>query len=331
MTEAGPGVTSGNDIGAVSIGVDIGGTKIAAGVVDVDGRILRTARRPTPRHDASAVLSEVAAVVDELQSAVDGSIAGVGIGVAGGVDQSRSTVYFAPNLAWSQVPVRTVVEAATGLPVVVENDGAAAAWAETRFGAARGHSHVVMVTVGTGIGGGIVIDGHVMRGAHGLAAEIGHLNAVPDGRSCGCGRNGCWEQYASGNALVREARALAAERRQEAGTLLSLGDGTPEGVEGSHITKAAAMGDPVAIEAFATVGTWLGRGLADLTAIVDPAVFVVGGGVSEAGDMLLASAQRTLSEKVFGGNNRPLPRILIAELGNDAGIVGAADLVRHTS
>jgi glucokinase len=187
------------------------------------------------------------------------------------------------------------------------------------------------VTVGTGIGGGIVVDGHVMRGAHGVAAEIGHLNAVPDGRPCGCGRKGCWEQYASGNALVREARALAAERRPEAGTLLSLGDGTPEGVEGSHITRAASLGDPVAITAFGVVGTWLGRGLADLTAIVDPDAFVIGGGVSEAGDLLLASAQRTLSEKVFGGTNRPLPELLIARLGNDAGIVGAADLVRFSS
>jgi len=315
----------------VTIGVDIGGTKIAAGVVDGSGKILATARRPTPRHDSGAVLNDVADVVNELQAGVDGSIVGVGVGVAGGVDQSRSMVYFAPNLAWSQVPVRAVLEAATQLPVAVENDGAAAAWAETRFGACVGLQHVVMVTVGTGIGGGIVVDGHVMRGAHGVAAEIGHLNAVPDGRLCGCGRNGCWEQYASGNALVREARELASERRQEAGALLALGDGTPEGVQGSHITQAAQMGDPVAVEAFANVGTWLGRGLADLTAIVDPDAFVIGGGVSEAGDLLLASARRTLSEKVFGGTNRPLPQLLAARLGNDAGIVGAADLARQPS
>lgn len=315
--------------GGVSIGVDIGGTKIAAGVVDTDGRILRTVRRPTPRNDATAVLNEVASVVDELQQEVDGTIVGVGVGVAGGVDRSRSTVYFAPNLAWSGVPVRTVLEAATGLPVVVENDGSAAAWAEARFGAAKDTSNIVMVTVGTGIGGGIVMDGHVMRGAHGVAAEIGHMNAVPDGRPCGCGRNGCWEQYASGNALVREARTLAAERRSEAGTLLAMGDGTPEGVEGAHITKAAIHGDPVAVEAFAIVGTWLGRGLADLTAIVDPDAFVIGGGVSEAGDLLLANAHRTLTEKVFGASSRPLPELVLAELGNDAGIVGAADLVRH--
>jgi len=313
----------------VTIGVDIGGTKIAAGVVDGSGNILATARRPTPRHDSGAVLNDVADVVNELQAGVDGSIVGVGVGVAGGVDQSRSMVYFAPNLAWSQVPVRAVLEAATQLPVVVENDGAAAAWAETRFGAGVGLQHVVMVTVGTGIGGGIVVDGHVMRGAHGVAAEIGHLNAVPDGRLCGCGRHGCWEQYASGNALVREARELASERRQEAGALLALGDGTPEGVQGSHITQAAQIGDPVAVEAFANVGTWLGRGLADLTAIVDPDAFVIGGGVSEAGDLLLASARRTLSEKVFGGTNRPLPQLLVARLGNDAGIVGAADLARQ--
>jgi len=312
----------------VTIGVDIGGTKIAAGVVDANGTILRIARRPTPRNDAGAVLSEVGEVVNELQAEIDGSIVGVGVGVAGGVDQARSLVYFAPNLAWSQVPVRAVVEAATGLPVVVENDGAAAAWAETRFGAGVGLEHVVMVTVGTGIGGGIVVDGRVMRGAHGVAAEIGHLNAVPDGRLCGCGRHGCWEQYASGNALVREARQLAAERRMEAGILLELGDGTPEGVQGAHITAAAQRGDPIAIEAFGNVGTWLGRGLADLTAIVDPDAFVIGGGVSDAGDLLLASAQRTLSNSIFGGSNRPHPKLLLAKLGNDAGIVGAADLAR---
>jgi glucokinase len=274
------------------------------------------------------VLSEVGEVVNELQAEVDGTIVGVGVGVAGGVDQSRSLVYFAPNLAWSQVPVRAVVEAATGLPVVVENDGAAAAWAETRFGAGVGLQHVVMVTVGTGIGGGIVVAGQVMRGAHGVAAEIGHLNAVPGGRLCGCGRNGCWEQYASGNALVREARELAAERRPEAVILLELGDGTPEGVQGAHITAAAQRGDPIAMEAFSNVGTWLGRGLADLTAVVDPDAFVIGGGVSDAGDLLLVSAQRTLSNSVFGGDNRPQPRLLLARLGNDAGIVGAADLAR---
>lgn len=153
------------------------------------------------------------------------------------------------------------------------------------------------------------------------------MNAVPNGRPCGCGRNGCWEQYASGNALVREARTLAAERRQEAGLLLSLGDGTPEGVQGVHVTAAAREGDPVAQEAFAVVGTWLGRGLADLSSILDPGAFVIGGGVSEAGDLLLNSARATLAEKLtVGRSRRPIPEVRLATLGNEAGLIGAAAL-----
>lgn len=313
----------------VTIGVDVGGTKILAGTVTAEGEILATGRRPTPRHDAEDVLATVSDVVQELAAASAEPVEGVGVGVAGLVDADRSKVYFAPNLRWSQVPVRTILEASTGLPVVVENDGNVAAWGEYRFGAGRGASDMVLVTVGTGIGGGIVIDGRLFRGAHGAAGEIGHLNAVPDGRACGCGRGGCWEQYASGNALVREARELAAERRSEAGLLLSLGDGTPEGVQGTDVTEAARAGDPIAVEAFTRVGTWLGRGLADLAAVLDPEVFVIGGGVSESGDLLLASARSTLSDKLIGQRNRPAPQVRVAELTNSAGIVGAADLARH--
>ena len=313
----------------LSIGVDVGGTKILAGAVAEDGSIKATARRPTPRHDAEAVLTQVADVVAELRDGTDEAIDGVGVGIAGVVDAERSRVYFAPNLRWSQVPARALLEASTGLPVVVENDGNIAAWGEYRFGAGRGTSDMVLVTVGTGIGGGIVIDGRLFRGAHGAAGEIGHINAVPDGRACGCGRGGCWEQYASGNALVREARELAAERRSEAGLLLSLGDGTPEGVQGPEVTQAALAGDPIAREAFARVGTWLGRGLADLAAVLDPEVFVIGGGVSESGDLLLASARSTLNDKLIGQQNRPAPLVRAAELANSAGIVGAADLVRQ--
>lgn len=315
----------------LAIGVDIGGTKILAGTVTADGEIIASARRPTPRHDADDVLATVADAVRELVDGADSPISSVGIGVAGLVDRECSRVYFAPNLRWAQVPVRTLLQASTGLPVVVENDGNVAAWGEHRFGAGRGIADMVLVTVGTGIGGGIVIDGHLFRGAHGAAGEIGHLNAVPDGRPCGCGRNGCWEQYASGNALVREARILAADRRSEAGLLLSLGDGTPEGVEGHQITEAASAGDPIAIEAFATVGTWLGRGLADLAAVLDPELFVIGGGVSESGDLLLASARQTLADKLIGQQNRPAPVLRPAELGNRAGIVGAADLARQST
>jgi len=314
---------------ALAIGVDIGGTKILAGTVNDAGDVIDTARRPTPRHDADDVLGMVTEVVAELAGQAQEPIQGVGVGVAGLVDADRSRVYFAPNLRWSQVPVRTLLEASTGLPVVVENDGNIAAWGEYRFGAGQGFSDMVLITVGTGIGGGFVLGGQLFRGAHGAAGEIGHINAVPDGRACGCGRNGCWEQYASGNALVREARALAAERRSEAGLLLGLGDGTPEGVQGTQITEAALAGDPVAREAFTRAGTWLGRGLADLAAVLDPEVFVIGGGVSESGDLLLASARQTLTDKLIGQRNRPAPAVRLAELANNAGIVGAADLARQ--
>jgi glucokinase len=313
----------------LSIGVDIGGTKILAGIVTEDGQVLTTARRATPRNDANDVLDLVGDVVNELVAGSSTPLDGVGLGVAGLVDADRSRVYFAPNLRWSQVPVRALLEASTGLPVVVENDGNVAAWGEFRFGAGKGVKDLTLVTVGTGIGGGIVINGALFRGAHGVAGEIGHINAVPDGRPCGCGRNGCLEQYASGNALVREARLLAAERRPEANALLELGDGTPEGVQGVHVTEAAKAGDPVAMAAFTIAGTWLGRGLADLAAVLDPEVFVIGGGVSEAGDLLLASARQTLADKLIGQQNRPAPLVRIAELGNTAGLVGAADLARQ--
>lgn len=314
-----------------SIGVDVGGTKILAGLVDESGHVVTTARRETPRNDADDVLGVVADVVRELAAPVSDEVVGVGLGVAGPVDAQRATVFFAPNLGWSQVPVRSILESQVHMPVVVENDGNTAAWGEFRFGAGADVEELVMVTVGTGIGGGIVIGGELLRGAHGAAGEIGHMNVVVNGIACGCGRNGCWEQYASGNALVREARALAAERRGDAKLLLSLGDGTPEGVQGLHVTQAAEAGDPVAIMAFDRIGTWLGRGLADLCAILDPGTFVIGGGVSEAGDLLLGSARATLVEKLSGNQQRPAPDVRIATLGNTAGLIGAADLARHSS
>jgi glucokinase len=311
----------------LTVGIDIGGTKIAAGVVDEQGRILARHRVATAARDAEQVEETVAALVLELREEYD--IEAVGIGAAGFVDEKRSRVNFAPNLGWKDEPLRKAVEAVVGIPVVVENDANAAAWAESRFGAGRGLDYVVTVTVGTGIGAGIVLDGSLYRGRWGAAGEFGHLNVDPGGRPCACGNRGCWEQYASGNALVREARYLASERRAEAETLLDLGDGTPEGVQGLHVTRAARKGDPVALAAFDFVSRWLGQGMADVTAILDPECFVIGGGVSEAGDVLLASTVRAFSELVTGKEHRELPKIVIATLGNAAGLVGAADLARY--
>jgi len=310
----------------LTVGIDIGGTKIAAGVVDDHGRILARKRVATARRDAETVEHTVSDLVRQLQA--DHAIEAVGIGAAGFVDEKRSRVNFAPNLGWRDEPLRLAVESEINLPVVVENDANAAAWGEYRFGAGRGTEYLVTITVGTGIGAGIIIEGNLYRGRWGAAAEFGHLCVEPGGRPCGCGNRGCWEQYASGNALVREARYLASERRTEAETLLDLGDGTPEGVQGVHITNAAREGDPVALAAFDFVSRWLGQGMADIAAILDPECFVIGGGVSEAGDILLNSTVRAFSESVTGKEHRTLPKCVVAKLGNTAGLVGAADLAR---
>jgi glucokinase len=312
---------------SLTIGVDIGGTKVAAGVVDEAGTILEQTRMDTPPHNPSAVEDAISAVVGQLRERHD--VEAVGIGVAGFVDRDRAKVYFAPNLHWESVALREVVHARLGLPVIVENDANAAAWGEFRFGAGRDETFLVCVTVGTGIGGGVIADGELFRGGYGISAEIGHIQMVEDGRPCPCGQRGCWEQYGSGNALVREARERAAELRAQAETLLKLGDGTPEGITGQHVTEAARLGDPVAIAAFETLGGWLGQGLADLAAVLDPETFIVGGGVSEAGDLFLRPTVTAFEQRLTGRGHRPVATVEMAKLGNDAGLIGAADLARR--
>ncbi|CAN5596563.1 ROK family glucokinase [soil metagenome] len=313
----------------LTIGVDVGGTKAAGGVVDEAGTVLAAVRRPTPSQDPQATEDVIATVVEELRENYD--VEAVGLGAAGFVDESRSTVLFAPNLAWREEPLRADVERRVGLPVVVENDANAAAWAEYRFGAGRGHRHVVLVTLGTGIGGGIVVDGALYRGRFGIGGEFGHVNAVRDGRRCGCGNRGCWEQYASGRALVREAQELARESPLVAGRMLELAGGSADAIDGPVVTRAAAEGDPSALECFRLVGDWLGRGLADLAAVLDPSCFVLGGGVSEAGDLLLQPAARAFTASLTGRGHRPVAEVKLAELGAAAGLVGAADLARVRS
>lgn len=312
---------------SLTIGVDIGGTKIAAGLVDEGGRVLEQMREATPNRDPAAVEHVVAELIGKLRA--DHDVSAVGIGCAGLVDETRSRVLFAPNLGWKDQPLARAIQALVDLPVVVENDANAAAWAEYRFGGGRDEPELVMVTVGTGIGGGVVIRGELYRGRFGAAAEFGHVQLEVDGRFCACGNRGCWEQYASGTALVREGRTLAAERRGEADILLSFGDGTPEGVQGTHITWAAKMGDEVALSCFDYLGLWLGRGIANIASVLDPGRVVIGGGVCEAGDLLLAPTRRSFLEHLPGRDYRPQATLTLAELGNDAGIIGAADLARH--
>lgn len=311
---------------SITMGVDIGGTKINAGLVDEDGKILQMDRRQTPTRDAEAVEEAIIDLAKEYTK--EHKIAGIGVGVAGFVDEKRSRVLLAPNLGWVDEPIRAVIEGAVNIPTVIENDANAAAWGEYRFGDRDFPPDVLCVTVGTGIGGGLILNGQLYRGGHGAAAEIGHMTIEPGGRLCGCGNRGCWEQYGSGNALVREARLLAAERRDEAEVLLGLGDGTPEGVDGVHVTEAAREGDPVALAAFDFLARWVGQGIADLAAILDPSAVVLGGGVSEAGDLLLGPTRRAFLQAVSGREERPVAQIYLATRGNEAGLIGAADLAR---
>lgn len=310
----------------LTIGIDIGGTKIAGGVVDSNGKIRQRARVKTPLRGAEGAEAAIIELVRKL--ARGHRVTAVGLGAAGLIDATRSRVLLAPNLGWADEPLRLAIEAEIDIPVVVENDANAAAWGEYRFGGAGSSNHLVCLTIGTGIGGALVLDGQLYRGATGVAAEVGHMTVEPNGRLCGCGNRGCWEQYASGNALVRAARGLAAERRNEAQALLELGDGTPEGVTGKDVTEAARADDPVALAAFEFVAGWLGLGMATLTAVLDPGTFILGGGVSEAGELLLAPTRRAFLESLSGKEYRQVPAVTLARLGNDAGIVGAADLAR---
>ena len=319
----------------LAIGVDIGGTKVLAGLVAEDGAVLARARRPTPSRDPRAVEQTIAEVVNELrtdpETGVERPISGVGIGAAGFVDADGARVLFAPHLAWRNEPLRDGVTAAVGLPVIVENDANAAAWAEWRFGAGRQESRLVCVTLGTGIGGGIVIDGVVQRGRWGMAGEFGHMVVVPDGRRCECGNRGCLEQYASGNVLGREARELAAAGSPVTMALVERVGGDHSALVGPLITQAAQEGDAAAIELFEEVGRWLGIGLANLAAALDPGMFVIGGGVSDAGELLLAPARDSFRKTLTGRGFRPMPKIVKAALGPEAGLVGAADLAREES
>lgn len=312
---------------ALAIGIDIGGSKVAAGVVGPAGELVERRTLPTPTDRAEAVESAIVRLVQDL--AGRHRVASVGIGAAGWVDETRRIVRFSPHLAWRNEPLADRLGARLALPVVLDNDANAAAWGEYRFGAGQGCGTFAMVTLGTGIGGGLVIDGEVYRGRWGVAGEWGHLCVVPDGQICPCGNRGCWEQYCSGEALRREARMLADTGSPLALALLERVGDDPTAIRGHHVTSAALAGDPACDEILHGVGVWLGRGLAGLAAILDPERFVVGGGVSEAGDLLLAPARAAFARHLTGRGFRPLAEIVPARLGNDAGLIGAADLSRR--
>jgi glucokinase len=306
--------------GGEAIGLDIGGTKINAFRVARDGSILARSNAPTPAEDEEATLAKMIELAGGLRAE---NVVAVGVGAAGMVDSSQGELRFAPNLAWRDLPIAARMREALGLPVLVENDASMAAFGEYRFGAGRGYRHLLLVAVGTGIGGGIVADGRLFRGAHGFASEIGHIIVEPGGPLCGCGNRGCWEQVAAGRAIGRMGRQAATEPDS---AIRRLAGGDPDKITGRLVTEAGLQGDDVAKGILSEAGRRLGEGIAGLVNVLDPQIVVVGGGVIVAGDLLLDPARASFREAVEGPDYRPPVPLVPAELGNDAGAVGSAAL-----
>lgn len=308
-----------------SIGIDIGGTKIAGALVDETGAIVRETRVPTPVEDPSALVDAVVEVVNDLKSGHE--VLGAGVAMAGFIDAAQSSVIYGTNFGWKNYPLKTEIEAKLDIPVIIENDANAAAWAEYRFGAGQGHQHMVMLTLGTGVGGAVIVDGRMLRGGFGVAGELGHMRVVPNGVECGCGQFGCIESYASGTALVRTARELVASGDPAGARLAELAASAGE-LTGVQVYEAIVEGDPGARNLLADVGSWTGQAIASLSAILDPEIVVIGGGVSAAGELLLGSIREAYRKHMPAAGFRPELKIVTAEFVNDAGVVGAADLAR---
>jgi glucokinase len=313
------------------IGVDIGGTKVLAAEVASDGKVVRTAGRTTPgrRVEVSLVEDRLTEAVEEV---ADGRhVDGVGLAAAGFVDADGERVMFAPHLPWRGDPTRSRLEARWRTRVVLDNDANCAARAEVALGAAQGINDALLVTMGTGIGGAVVLSGTLLRGRNGMAGEFGHMQVVPDGLPCECGGIGCWEQYSSGNALVRYARAHLNRPEHAPTKLEAMCGGDPGALTGPMITAAAFDGDKLALAAYAVIGEWLGVGLSNLVAAFDPELLVIGGGVSSAGDLLLNPARAALEGSLVGGGHRVVPPVVQAAFGPEAGVVGAAVMARAGS
>jgi glucokinase len=341
-----PDAGSSADAG-VAFGIDIGGTKVLGIALDAANEVVAEARVATPRavtrveatsstdpgDEGAGVAGAIVAVVAQLGAALGAAPSGatirtahppvVGVGAPGMVDRA-GRLRFSPNLPqgqgvdWGALIGRRL----PGHKVVIENDANFAVLAEHRLGAARGYRHVVMVTLGTGIGGGLVIDGQVQSGGHGFAGEIGHMVVDPAGPPCPCGRRGCWERYASGGGLGLLAREAALGGALPG--VVSRAGGDPESVRGEDVTAAALAGDPDARRVVEEVGWWVGFGLANLACVLDPECIVLGGGLAGVGDLLLDPARRAFAELVEGGPTRPGTAIVPAAFGERAGAVGAA-------
>ena len=304
-----------------TIGIDLGGTKCLGVVLDDAGRVTAEHRMATPVGE-EAILDTIVEVVGALGGAEQ-----VGVGAPGLVDRA-GVLQFAPNLVGVDgIPVKAELEARLpGTRARIDNDATCATWAEKQLGAARDLDYAIVLTLGTGIGGGIISGGRLERGANGFAGEMGHMVVAPDGEGCVCGQQGCWEFFASGRAIGRFGQEAAAEGK--AARVLELAGGEQAQIRGEHVSAACREGDDDATQIIARVGWWVGIGLVNLAMAFDPQVFVIGGGLMEIGEPLFEPMRQTLAENLAGAPRRKPPLVLPAELGEQAGAVGAALLAR---
>jgi len=312
-----------------AVGIDIGGTKIAGALVDEQGQILKELKVPSPIDDAHQMIETIASLVAELTAGQ--VVAGVGVAAAGFMSKDREIMYHSPNIsAWRNEPLKKRLETKLGQPVMLENDANAAGWAEFRFGAGAKSTSMIMITIGTGLGGAIISDGVLLKGGFGIGGELGHVTLIPGGQSCGCGQQGCVEAYCAGTALLKSARALASSSDSRGSRLKQLAEVTGE-LTGEQVYQAILEDDLGANSLIADLAHHLGTAIGTIyVPILDPELVVIGGGVSVLGERLLAPIRSAFSDSMPAKGYRPELEIVGATFLNQAGLIGAADLARQS-
>ena len=308
------------------MGIDLGGTKIGTGLVNTQGEVRASDYRPTEANRGrDAVIERITQAAREVMRKANvspGDVSGVGVGAPGPLDIAQGILTEPPNLpGWRDVPLKQIIEDAIGIPTYLENDANAAGIAEYLYGAGRGTRHMIYVTVSTGIGGGLILNGQIYHGASGGAGEIGHLTVLPDGPLDGCGTRGCLDALASGTAIAREARELV---EHGVPTLIAgLARENPDGITARVVVEAMHRGDPYAADIVSKAMRYLGIGMASMVNLFNPELIVIGGGLSHLGDLLLDPVRRGIDRHAFQTHARQV-RVVLAQLGDQVGIIGAA-------
>ena len=312
-----------------SVGIDIGGTKIAGALVDDAGKIVDEIRVPSPINDPSDMVEAIASVISQLTASH--SVSGVGVAAAGFLSADREIMFHSPNIAaWRNEPLKARIQEKTSYPVLLENDANAAGWAEFRFGAGKDVESMIMLTIGTGVGGAVISEGRLLKGGFGIGGELGHVVSVPGGRDCGCGLKGCIETYASGTALLQAARSLAESNDSRGARLRELRSEHGE-LSGEQVYQAIIEDDPGALGLISELAEHLGKAVGSIfVPVLDPELVVVGGGVSAVGERLLEPMRTAYAKSVPAKGYRPELKIVKAQFLNQAGLIGAADLARQS-